>query len=128
MTDYVLTSAAQLIESHLETDTGSAWSDTGSEKQEARRNGQAAFWYPTVLLNLDVKKALPQEGVKWLFVRVRAKQIKNGRYDLEVIIMDEHNDIVALSHHVCLAVPASRNLAKRNRSGNGDKKEEKPRL
>lgn len=75
-----------------------------------------------------MKKALPMEGVKWLFIRVRAKQIKNGRYDLEVILMDEHNDLVALSHHVCLAVPAARNLAKRNRSGGQEKNEEKPKL
>ena len=49
----------------------------------------ARYWYPTLVLNLDIKKALPEEGVEWLFGRVRAKQIKNGRMDLEIIIMDE---------------------------------------
>ncbi|KAF2842848.1 hypothetical protein M501DRAFT_1005574 [Patellaria atrata CBS 101060] len=73
------------------------------------------FWYPTLLMNLDVKKSLPAEGVDYLFVRVSAKHIKNGRYDLEVIIMDEDNELVALSHHVCLAVSASRNLAQRSK-------------
>lgn len=82
-------------------------------EDKARRTG--GFWYPTVLLNLDVKKALPAEGVEWLFVRVRAKQVKNGRYDLEVIIMDEQGDLVALSNHVVMVMDASRNLAKRNR-------------
>ncbi|KAI9826524.1 MAG: hypothetical protein M1826_006625 [Phylliscum demangeonii] len=56
------------------------------------------FWYPTVVLNLDIKKRLPEEGVEWLFSRVRAKSIKNGRMDLEVVILDETGDIVALSH------------------------------
>jgi hypothetical protein len=74
----------------------------------------AVYWYPTVLLNLDIKKALPEEGVEWLFGRVRAKQIKNGRMDLEVIIMDEVGDIVALSHHVTLVLDSSRNTAKRS--------------
>ncbi|KAK8002957.1 hypothetical protein PG989_002676 [Apiospora arundinis] len=73
----------------------------------------AKFWYPTLLLNLDIKKALPAEGVEWLFVRVRAKQIRNGRQDLEVVILDQQGDIVALSHHVALVLDAKRNTAKR---------------
>jgi hypothetical protein len=76
-------------------------------------NKPARFWYPTLLLNLDVKKALPEEGVEWLFVRVEAKQIKNGRMDLEIVIMDEVGELVALSHHVAFALDVSRNTAKR---------------
>lgn len=72
------------------------------------------FWYPTVLLNIEFKKPLPEEGVEWLFVRVDTKQIKNGRMDIEVVILDEMGDIVALSQHVALAVDSSRNLAARN--------------
>ena len=66
-----------------------------------------------MLLNLDFKKLIPDEGLEWLFVRVAAKQIKNGRMDLEVIIMDAEGDIVALSHHVALAISSDRNLAER---------------
>jgi hypothetical protein len=73
------------------------------------------FWYPTILLNLDIKKALPEEGVEWLFSRVVSKQIKNGRMDLEVVIMDEAGELVALSSHVALAVPSERNLAGRKK-------------
>jgi Thioesterase-like superfamily len=76
----------------------------------------AKFWYPTLLLNLDVKKVLPEEGVEWLFVRVEAKQIKNGRMDLEIVILDEGGDLVALSHHVSFAFDVSRNTAKRTTS------------
>ncbi|KAI9053472.1 hypothetical protein LZ554_002430 [Drepanopeziza brunnea f. sp. 'monogermtubi'] len=61
------------------------------------------LWYPTVLLNVDVKKALPEEGVEWLFSRTAIKQIKNGRMDLELVVMDEAGEIVALSHHIVLA-------------------------
>ena len=81
------------------------------------------LWYPTVLLNLEVKKVLPPAGVEWLFVRVRAKQIKNGRMDLEVVIMDDIGELVALSQHVCLIVGADRNLAKRREvAENGETK------
>lgn len=74
---------------------------------------QPALWYPTLHLSLEIKKALPSEGVQWLFSRVRAKQIKNGRFDLEVVILDERADIVALSHHVAMIVSADRNMAGR---------------
>jgi len=68
------------------------------------------FWYPTILLNLDIKKPLPDEGVEWLFARVDTKEIKNGRMDIEVVILDEGGELVALSHHVALAVGAERNV------------------
>ena len=71
------------------------------------------FWYPTVALNLEAKKALPPTGVEWLRMRVAAKQIKNGRLDLEVIIMDENGELVALSQHVNMIVGGERNLAER---------------
>ncbi|KAK7721880.1 hypothetical protein SLS63_009405 [Diaporthe eres] len=88
--------------------------DSAAAAAAAKEKSAAKFWYPTLLLNLDVKKALPEEGVDWLFVRTRAKQIRNGRYDLEVVVMDAVGDIVALSHHVCMILPAARNLAARN--------------
>ncbi|KAK4615429.1 Thioesterase-like protein TwmA [Fulvia fulva] len=83
-------------------------------KEELQRltKGKAPFWYPTLLLNLEVKKDLG-EGVKFLFSRLQTKSIKNGRYDLEVLICDEGGELVALSHHVCFAVSAERNLAAR---------------
>jgi len=71
--------------------------------------GYGRFWYPTLLLNLDIKKSLPDEGVEWLFARVDTKQIKNGRMDINLVILDETGDIVALSTHVALAVDVSRN-------------------
>ncbi|MCJ1461054.1 hypothetical protein MMC28_011436 [Mycoblastus sanguinarius] len=85
----------------------------------------AHFWYPTVLLNIEFKKALPSDGVEWLFSRVRAKKIRNGRMDLEVIIMDEGGDIVALSSHVALIVGAERNM---NRKGKSVQKESGSKL
>lgn len=74
---------------------------------------KVAFWYPTLVMHLDVKKALPKEGEKWLFIRCYAKQILNGRTDIEIIIFDRAGDIVALSHHVAMIVNFERNVANR---------------
>ncbi|KAF2134025.1 hypothetical protein P153DRAFT_363043 [Dothidotthia symphoricarpi CBS 119687] len=80
-----------------------------------RDQSQGPFWYPTLLLNLDVKKSLPPEGVKWLQIRVEMKRIINGRMDLEVFVHDAEGDLVALSHHVGFVVNASRNTAVRRK-------------
>lgn len=69
----------------------------------------ANYWYPTLCLNMDVKKLLPEEGVDWLYLRVRAKQIKNGRLDLDVEVWDTDNELVALSTQANLILGAERN-------------------
>lgn len=89
-----------------------------AEKGEDEGKGKPN-WYPTILLNLDVKKALPDEGVEWLFVRVRAKRIENGRMDLEVVVLDEGGALVCVSNHVCLILGAERNVTRRG-SGMGE--------
>lgn len=71
------------------------------------------FWYPTLTMTLDVRRELPVEGLEWLRLRVTAKEIKNGRYDAEVMMFDEQGNLVALSNHVAMAVDIERNYAKR---------------
>jgi hypothetical protein len=67
-------------------------------------------WYPTLSYNLEVKKAPSSEqGWDWLFLRIEMRQVKHGRYDLDVIILDEDGDLVALSKHTALIVPVARN-------------------
>ncbi|KAI9821579.1 MAG: hypothetical protein M1832_003253 [Thelocarpon impressellum] len=115
---YVADSWPQVVESFRPAD-GPDILEGLQPEAGAKNKGWATHWYPTLLLNLDVKKSLPADGVEWLFVRVRAKSIKNGRFDLEVVILDDTDDVVALSHHVCLIVSAARNIAAR--SGPADK-------
>ena len=100
-------------------DMGS-WTPATSRKG-SKQSQWARFWYPTVVLNLDIKKALPLEGAEWLFSRVRTKMIKNGRMDLEVVILDEGGDIVAVSSHVALIFGAERNMSRGNNSNKGER-------
>ena len=113
----------QVIETYiLGDDPYSIDSEKSPASNDSEKKSKVGFWYPTVLLNLDVKKALPEEGVKYLHVRLQAKQIKNGRFDLEIIVTDEGGDLVALSHHVCFAVSAARNTAARRTVTAGETK------
>ena len=68
-------------------------------------------------LSLDIKKNLPPEGQEFLFVRVQSRNVRAGRLDLDVSIMDEKQDLVAWGHHACLIVSASRNTAGREKPG-----------
>ena len=85
----------------------------GQEQKRNREQGiaevadaesAASFTTPivsvTLSMNLEIKKRLPSEGVRWLFSRSRARQIQDGRMDVEVILLDEHGRLVALVQQV----------------------------
>ena len=95
------------------TDAVSQRPSTTSSEQEADKSHWARFWYPTVVLNIEFKKALPEEGVEWLFSRVRAKKIEKGRMELEGEVREEGGEVVALSQHVALILGAERNMSGR---------------
>ena len=76
---------------------------------------QGKFWYPTVTLNVDLKKRLPAEGVEWLYSRVVSKAMRDGRMDIEAVVMDEAGEVVAIGSQVGLVLSASRNVGTRQK-------------
>ncbi|KAH8881204.1 hypothetical protein GQ53DRAFT_702670 [Thozetella sp. PMI_491] len=82
-----------------------------------------ARWYPTVGLNLDIKRSLEPGGADWLYVRVRTGEIRNGRMDLQVVVLDAAGNLVALSSHITLVLSVERNLAGRQPGGQEATKE-----
>ncbi|KAK0609589.1 thioesterase-like superfamily-domain-containing protein [Bombardia bombarda] len=87
---------------------------TKEQEKDAAFKKDAVFWYPTVVLNLETKKNMGPGGNEWLRLRVQAKEIKNGRLDIEVLIFDIRGDLVALSQHVNLVLGSERNTAGRS--------------
>ncbi|KAJ5936348.1 hypothetical protein N7454_004983 [Penicillium verhagenii] len=83
--------------------------ETGGNAADLR----AKFWYPTVTLNIDMKKHLPAGGVEWLYSRIVTKVVRDGRTDLDVTVLDQNGEVVALGTQVGLVVSASRNLGSR---------------
>ncbi|KAK3501922.1 thioesterase-like superfamily-domain-containing protein [Neurospora crassa] len=87
----------------------------------------AKHWYPTVVMNVEQKKAAPEKGKEeeggggggggweWLRMRVSSKEVKGGRFDLEVVVMDEKGELVVVSNHVGLVLGSERNLAGRGK-------------
>lgn len=94
-----------------------------SSTREARSNAsrqneqRAGMWFPTIVMNLETKTMLPEEGTEWLAVRVTSKQIKDGRFDLEVLIRDLDGEILALAHHVAMILNIERNTGKKTSTG-----------
>jgi len=58
----------------------------------------------TVSTSTEVKRLLPRGGCKWLFMRNTVKSIIDSRMDLEVVLLNESMELVALSQHVCLVI------------------------
>lgn len=83
------------------------------ENEGAAFRHDAKHWYPTVVMNVEQKKAAPKEGWEWLRMRVSSKEVRGGRFDLEVLVMDEMGELVVVSNHVGLVLGSERNLAGR---------------
>ena len=64
-------------------------------------------------MNLEVRRELPKEGLEWLAVRVTAREIREGRFDLDVLVREVGGEIVAMSQHVALIVGMERNTRDR---------------
>lgn len=109
---YVVDCWPYVIEAYRATTLGRV----ETSRQASKHNDvdiSGIYWYPTVTLNIETKKALPEHGAEWLFMRVVSRQIKNGRLDLEVLVLDESGDLVAISQHVNLIVGMERNTNSR---------------
>jgi hypothetical protein len=58
----------------------------------------------TLSMSTEIKKKLPKDGVRWLYLRTEAKKLEGSRMDLEVLLLDETMDLVAISHQVAWIV------------------------
>ncbi|KAJ0416648.1 thioesterase-like superfamily-domain-containing protein [Aspergillus carlsbadensis] len=93
--------------------------DTMASGTAASENGAgptAKYWFPTVTLSIDLKKRLPLNGKEWLYSRVVTRQLQDGRTDLDVTVLDQKGEVIALSTQIGLVVSASRNIGKRGKS------------
>jgi hypothetical protein len=71
-------------------------------------------WFPTLALNIDLKRCQLAKNHEWLYSHIHIKSIQNGRMDVEVVILDAEGELVAVASQVALVMPSARNLAKRN--------------
>ena len=98
---YVCDMWPQLIDAFI---PGSPYSAAGmvqatlALRQDAAENGivlndesareWVRYWYATTSMTVQVHRALPGEGVDWLWTRVWAESIRDGRMDVRVVVAD----------------------------------------
>ncbi|KAJ5180538.1 thioesterase-like superfamily-domain-containing protein [Penicillium capsulatum] len=67
----------------------------------------------TLKMSTEIKKNLPADGTRWLYMRTEAKRIVDGRLDMEVLLFDQDMQLIAISNHVGQIIPASRKMQKK---------------
>ncbi|KAJ6780696.1 hypothetical protein PWT90_09066 [Aphanocladium album] len=75
-----------------------------TEESDTHSSHRRESWYPTLVMDMQSKKRIPETGIEWLRLRLQAKTVQNGRLDVEVLIYDESGDLVVASHHVVMIV------------------------
>ncbi|KAF2686890.1 hypothetical protein K458DRAFT_334947 [Lentithecium fluviatile CBS 122367] len=78
--------------------------DDGSLPEDGSKFFKHSLVHATLTMSTEIKKRLPEEGVRWLYLRTEAKGIQNGRMDLQVLLLDEGMDLIAISHQVAQIV------------------------
>lgn len=62
----------------------------------------------TVVLDIEFKRRLPREGLRFIFTRTATKMLQGGRMDLDVTICNEDMDLLCTSHQLILVLEAQR--------------------
>ncbi|KAK3707902.1 hypothetical protein LTR37_011754 [Vermiconidia calcicola] len=90
--------------------------DRGESKKHWQWGGDR--WYTTVNMTIDVKQAVPPEGVKWLFTRQKTIDVIDGRLSVRGEVWDEQESLVALVQSSWLMVENSRAVISKARKEN----------
>lgn len=73
----------------------------------------------TVVLDMEFKRRVPKEGLRFVLIRTAARTLQDGRLDLDVTICDEDMELVCKAHQLILVLEAQRKF------GGGKKTEQK---
>lgn len=62
----------------------------------------------TVTLDIEYKRRLPKEGLRFTFTRATAKTLIDGRTDVDLTICNEDMEVVCLARQLILALGVDR--------------------
>lgn len=75
--------------------------------QDGSKAMAGKYVHVTLMMSTEIKKPLPSEGMRWVYMRTEVKRIQNGRMDMQTMLCDETMDLVAVSHQVAQIIPAA---------------------
>ncbi|KAI1263616.1 thioesterase family protein [Xylariaceae sp. FL1019] len=68
---------------------------------------QASVFNSTVTLDIEFKRRVP-EGLRWLFSRVAAKMLHEGRMDIEITLCNDNLELICSARQLILVLEAGR--------------------
>ncbi len=112
--------------------TGSVWFDVvikaGLEQRKARAEGRSDDFFgeglkekadfmgyivSTMAITTEVKRLLPEEGTKWLLLRIISRSLLDDRMDYDIVVIDRHGALIATSQHAMMVIPIEGKTAKK---------------
>lgn len=82
---------------------------------------QVATVNTTLSLDIEYKRRLPRDGMRFTFTRATAKTLLDGRMDVDLTICNEDMDVVCLARQLMLALGMHRKFG-------GEAKQPEPKL
>ncbi|KAH8901252.1 hypothetical protein GQ53DRAFT_835127 [Thozetella sp. PMI_491] len=67
----------------------------------------------TMTISTEVKRLLPEEGTKWLFLRITVRSLLENRMDYDIVVLNQEGQLVATSQHAMMAVPVNDKRARK---------------
>ena len=79
--------------------------DKGIILDQSSADKWVTHWYPTLTMNVEVQKPLPEGGVEWLYQEVRALGIERSKVHLQFAIGDTSGSLIAVGNLSAMVVP-----------------------
>lgn len=76
---------------------------------------KSAIWNNTLTIDIEYKRALPKEGLRFVFIRTAANMFDGGRLQIEITICNEDMELVATVQQSILVLEASRKFVDRKK-------------
>ncbi|RAH70434.1 thioesterase family protein [Aspergillus aculeatinus CBS 121060] len=93
------------------------WVNQKYNSGETVAGAPGPVWFPTLALNIDYKRCAGADLGEWLYSHIHMKSVHNGRFDVEVVIVDVVGNLVAIATQVALIMPSERNTTRKDRRG-----------
>ena len=68
----------------------------------------APFFNITATLDIEYKRRLPKEGLRWIFTRTMTKMLQGGRMDAEITMCNEDMELLCNAQQTILALDVGR--------------------
>ena len=81
---------------------------TNSLKDAAK----SQIWNTTLTIDIQFKRRMPEEEMRWTFTRATTRMLEGGRMDLDCLICDEEMVPICLARQVMLVIDANRRWKK----------------